>query len=31
VLVLGVPGENGDTIFLTPQQTVRMRLGVALF
>jgi len=29
VLVLGVPGENGDTIFLTPQQTVR--LGVALF
>jgi tRNA-binding protein len=29
VLVLGVPGENGETIFVAPQQTVA--LGVALF
>jgi len=29
VLVLGVPRENGETIYLTPQQTVA--LGVALF
>jgi hypothetical protein len=29
VLVLGVAGENGETILATPQQTVG--LGVALF
>jgi tRNA-binding protein len=29
VLVLGVPGENSETIFVTPQQTVG--LGVAVF
>lgn len=29
VLVLGVPNENGETIYVTPQQPVA--LGVALF
>jgi tRNA-binding protein len=29
VLVLGVPGDNGETIYVTPQQTVA--LGAELF